>query len=307
MNSKFSVVMPIIQTSYLLHDTKKPTQKHNNFERFFRVGWPTLQRHIRWADVAAFFVIVRADEAEIFRSYIVRYVPDKLRKVFQLVRQEELITVKDMEKTRVQMLCKILIAERVHTHHYLIIDDDNVALRSFGFEDVFSDRSHRYVRYTHDETFHDHWFRGSAEVLQVPYETQIYPDLCRLRKQKRILSVTPEIFITNQARSLLGRIKQTHGEGYQDVMSKIKGRWSEYTLMWIHLILQGPVTDWYRGSKVRLSDNQRNVWFRASDLTESLRNMWSDPKPYFGVIQSNVPENEVDAVVNAIQTISTAH
>lgn len=309
MESKFCIVMPIIRRSYLLRqEAKQPSsERHDNFERFFRVGWPTLMKHIEWENVATFFVIVRASERPAFERYIRKVVPPQLQSKFTLVAQEDMITVHDMEKSRVQMLSKILIATRIPTKHYLILDDDVVALRKFRFRDLFTDNTQRYVRYTHDDTFHERWFRGSAEALHLDYDTHILPRLNDLRKQKRILSVTPEIFITEQALSLLDRLKQLHGpERYQHELASLKGRWTEYTLMWIHLMQQGPVTHWYRGTRVRLSDNARNVWYASPDLCESLWKMWSDPKPYFGVIQSNVPEHEVETVITTLQKLSSA-
>lgn len=286
-------------------ETKTPSTKHHdNFERFFRLGWATLLEQIDWKDVATFFVIVRADEKETFKKYVEQYVPQQLHSIFTIVPQEDLISVRDMEKSRVQMLSKILIAKRIPTTHYLIIDDDVVALRKFGYNDIFTDNTHQYVRYTHDDTFHENWFRGSADVLQLDFDAQVANKLDRLRKQKRILSVTPEIFITQQALSLLDKLKQLHGhDRYQQTLSSIKGRWTEYTLMWIHLMQQAPVTNWYRGTRVRLSDNNRNIWYASHNLCESLQNMWSDPKPYFGVIQSNVPEHKVETVISALRMI----
>ncbi len=303
METKFCIVMPIVRRSYLLREeTKQPsTKRHDNFERFFRVGWPTLMQHIHWQDVATFFVILRANEQRAFKTYMEKYTPPQLQSIFTLVAQEELINVHDMEKSRVQMLSKILIATRVPTSHYLIIDDDVVALRKFGFDDIFADSKHRYVRYTHDGTFHENWFRGSAEVLQIDYDTS---QIHMLRKQKRILSVTPEIFITEQALSLVDKLQQLHGASYQQALSSIKGRWTEYTLMWYHLMQQGDVTKWYRKTRIPLSDNDRNIWYASSDLCDRLRKMWSDPKPYFGVIQSNVPEHEVETVIAALKQTS---
>ncbi len=305
MESKFCIVMPIVRRSYLLYEeTKRPSTKHHdNFERFFRVGWPTLHEQIEWKDVATFFVIVRTQEKAALQKYIQKYVPDSLQSTFTLVCQEDLIHVREMEKSRVQMLSKILIATRIPTKHYLIIDDDVVALRKFGFKDLFTDNTHRYVRYTHDNTFHERWFRGATETLQLDYEKQVVHWLQTLQKQKRILSVTPEVFITEQSLSLLAKLKELHGINYQQALSSIRGRWTEYTLMWIHLMQQGPVTNWYRKARIPLSNNDRNIWYASSNLCESLKKMWSNPKPYFGVIQSNVPEHQVETVIASIQNL----
>jgi hypothetical protein len=258
-----------------------------------------------WKDVATFFVIVRASEKPAFERYMKKYVPVHMQSIFSLVPQEDLIAVPHMEKSRVQMLSKILIATRIPTTHYLIIDDDLVALRKFGFNDIFTDTTYRYVRYTHDDTFHERWFRGSADALQIDYDTQIAPKLHSLQKQKRILSVTPGIFITEHAISLLDKLKKLHGShNYQHTLSSIQGRWTEYTLMWIHLIQQGAVTNWYHKARIPLSDNRRNIWYASADLHKILQKMWSDPKPYFGVIQSNVPEHEVETIIATLKLLA---
>lgn len=298
--------MPIIRRSYLLvEEAKKPSSKqHDNFERFFRIGWPTLLQNIEWNDVATFFIIVRGSEKTTLERYIQKYVTSHLQSIFTIISQEDLITVRDMEKSRVQMLSKIIAATIVPTSHYLILDDDIVALRKFGFRDIFTDASRRFVRYTHDDTFHENWVSGSAEALKLDYKNEVSHMFEKLQQRRHILSVTPEIFITKQAISLLDKLKELHGpDNYQQTLSSMKGRWTEYMLMWIHLMQKGSVTKWYRKAQIPLSDNTRNIWYASTNLKDSLKKMWSDPKPYFGVIQSNVPENEVETVIAALRTI----
>lgn len=66
------------------------------------------------------------------------------------------------------MMSKRLIANCVKTEHYLVIDDDIVAIRKFGMKDIFANKIRKQVRYTPDKVFNENWWTSSAHVLNMP-------------------------------------------------------------------------------------------------------------------------------------------
>jgi len=86
----FSLVMPITRFSYLLHDHLKPSEEHDNIQRFFRIGWKTLEAFLNWKDVHTFFVIVPSKDQEYFETQKHLYVSDALQKKFRCISEDTL-------------------------------------------------------------------------------------------------------------------------------------------------------------------------------------------------------------------------
>jgi hypothetical protein len=293
----FTLVMPITQFSYLYQHDGEPTARHDNFQRFCRIGWRALRKKMQWKDVHAFFIILPRAEMHAFRQL---FGDENMRhgKV-QLMAQEDLMDSPMNTKWRTQMICKLLIARHVQTPHYLVLDDDLLLLRRFAFKDLFADRKQTRVRYTFDESFHTDWWQGSHEALHVPYnETHMQ----RLHRRKDIMSVTPQVLITHQVQQLLFHLHALHGPSWQAQLSAMKGKWTEYCLYWTYL-MQAKKLALYQRGRIPLSDNHTNIWVNAPDLHESITKLVENTKQYFGVIQSNASDHEVDKVEALLHTL----
>lgn len=298
----FTIVMPIIQYSYLLNSNNiEPTAQHNNFERFMQVALPTLKKHLVWADVDRFLVIVRELEVPIFQKMLLDNAPDVYNK-FHLLTEENLIEGQG-SKTKRQMLLKLVIAKHIQTPQYLILDDDIILLRRFGYRDLFADARQKHLRFTPDAVEHPEWWRSSAEILKRNPDAS-WKLLLPMFKNKWIVQVTPQIMVTQEVKNLLKKLQRLHGTSWQQYMLQTSGRWTEYTLYWLHLLEEGRLKELYRGSRIRLSDGNTSVWYAQEDLTAKLRSMLQNKHQYFGVIQSNVPEHTVDAVIKALSRAS---
>jgi hypothetical protein len=105
-------------------------------------------------------------------------------------------------------------------------------------------------------------------------------------KPKILMSVTPQILITSEVKSLINHLEKLYDD-WEYTMMTVKARWSEYTLYWLYI----DEKKLYRRSKIPLSDNATNIWFYNGNLKESIKNLFENKKQYFGVIQSNVPEH----------------
>lgn len=286
--TQFSIVMPIIKSSYILNDPNPPPAANDNFDRFFRVGLPSLVKFIKWSDVAKFFIIVRQNEMAEMRQ---RMQECEINRFVEIFSEDDLLSVNGMDacgvqkdKYRVQMICKLLIAKHVKTKHYLVIDDDIVALRPFGYANLFVDKNKTLLRYTHDDVPHDDWWRGSASVLGMEWNQ------CAAAIKKTKICVTPEVLPTQEVIRLLYAIDLS-------TVMTVAGRWTEYTLIWLFLIREGRLANVYKRGRLPFSDSSTNIWITPKNLRLSLRKLLQNRKQWFGVIQSNVLEHSIDAVV----------
>ena len=294
---RLTIVMTIVRES--CHGFISQTHdNHDNHERFFTIGLPTLQAGIKWADLDQFLVILPSRDKVAFQARI-DTLDARYRPFFKLVCEESLIGHYDgMEKTRIQMYCKLAIAKLVRTRAYLIIDDDCVLLRPFGMQDLYVDSSCKKIKFSDDSTFHIDWYEGSAAVLKMDWSDEL-PRLEKLRQMRptRIIGVTPEAFETAAVLRLLRSLG--HGCRKRLLLAPREHRWTEYTLYWLYLIREGTIWDIHGGSKLRFTDASKNVWYKTNDLVAKLRLMRSQRRSYFGVIQSNVAEHTPEYVLNA--------
>ena len=322
MREKFCIVMPIVKYSYVLGENSKKQQTHeahyNNYERFTRIGLQTLLKYLVWDDVARFIVITPKTEMEDFREKLHIALTSvgrlSLFGKFHIVAEEEIVSdvVRDivsggdplLVKTRTQMLVKLLVANRyVTTQQYLILDDDVVLLRSFGYNDLFANKERTHLKFTPDMVYHDRWWKGSCDVLQLDYGVAS-KRLHDMQKKRWVINVTPEVISTKYVRKLIKHLEGMYGSFVPQLLLTMDGRWTEYTLYWLYLMQLGVVKDVYKGSYLRISDGTKSVWYASDDLAQKLREMYNNRgKQYFGVIQSNVPEHHVEHVEIAMKEI----
>lgn len=309
MSKQFTMVMPITQFSYLLSSDKQdPTYAHNNFDRFFQVGLQTYLQYLVWSDVHEFLVILPHNEKDKFDTMLSQYVPNELQHKFVVLKQEDILgphakNALDAKlpraKTRTQMLLKLVIANRVNTDYYVIVDDDVILLRPFGYKHLFADAKQTRLKFTPDSAEHDYWWHGSCNVLHMDWETS-WNTLQGLRKRNWVINVTPQVFSKTHTLALLTKLKEKY-EDLEKHLYDTSDRWTEYTLYWLHLIQDKQLQTVYRGSRVRISDGSKSVWYACPNLAEKVRIMKNNPYQYFGVIQSNVPEHTIDVVVASMK------
>lgn len=305
MTRKFSIVMPIIQASYLWNEETQQrlesTQNHNNFKRFFKIGGPFLKRFLRWKDVATFWVVLPRDEMQEFQTeWNKSCLHDQ---PFTLIAQEDLlpknVATKNLKKSRIQMLCKILIAEKVTTEHYLLLDDDIILKKPFGYKDLFADRIRNKLRMTSADVYHEEWWNGSMDVLGMTDDEKasIEKELRLEMEQGVLMNVTPQIIVTRLMRDLIDRVPVA-------TLIKASSYWTEYTLYWLFMKRYHNPSLYYTSRKngVHLSNDRQNVWYDAPDLQNKIQTMFANSKTYFGVIQSNAPLHTVDYVLSALES-----
>ena len=306
---KFCIVMPIIELSYLYVDGKReenaPTQENNNFRRFFEIGGPFWHKYLVWKDLHSFIIILSEKQKATFIDMLESSVLAPYASKFDVRSQEELLhdfgdeeQQKEWRKSRVQMMSKIAIANHIPTEFYLIIDDDVILKRMFGYEDLFANKKTHRLRFTTANAFHDYWWKGSMGFMQIDETKQakLLKKLETMKDHQKLLNVTPQIFVTQIARDLY------RYAGDSDDIMKTKNTWTEYTLYWLYMMLhvEGGPYKYYGVSKIRLSEDDLNIWFAVDDLENRIAKMMSSKHTYFCLIQSNIPSFSVELVKAAL-------
>ena len=288
---KYTIVMPIIQYSYINDPELDPTEKHNNFERFAKISLPTLMKHVVWSDVHSFIFIIKRDEEAALEAQLPVTLKRKVQ--VQLLYEEDVIPKPKhgknttYEKYRIQMMSKLLVAKYVHTPYYLLLDDDIVAVRKFSYKDLFvgtGGQGRAQLRYTHDPVYHENWWKASAEILGMDWS-----DAEKALKHTR-MGVTPDVLSTHETKNLLAEL---------DIEKTMvaQGRWTEYTLMWLYLIKHGKLDSVYKRGHLPFSEGSTNIWMKSDNLGLALKTLFNNKKQWFGVIQSNVYDHTVERVL----------
>lgn len=187
---------------------------------------------------------------------------------------------------RVQQVLKMEAAKRVTTETYLILDDDIVATRELDSSDFF--RSGRLamtpISPRHDA--HPKWLESSRNILKMPIEEQ--------SKGALVMNVTPQLIVTSEMNNLLAHVAQqwriddpskwllnisnVHFQPtrspmankalkrIENLFSKRLGEqatnrmanWTEYTLYWTFLQMNGVEWKYYDPDPPHLSDT--GIW-----------------------------------------------
>lgn len=194
-----------------------------------------------------------------------------------------------------QQVIKMLSSIYVDTDLYLIVDDDLFLTKSLTYDDLFSDNKIKFL----SEQFEDfgkpnfsslNWLIGSCKFHNY--------DINNL-KNKKLMSVTPEIIVTKYMKDLVTERK----EGESWIQKFIETKATEYLTYWIYLIKIN-ATDIYTDLECLWSnDPDYNILEYHADIEKCIKNGFSkDNKNHFMVIQSYlmVDYKRVENVINSL-------
>jgi hypothetical protein len=280
-SSKYSIVIPIKRFTYFWSanglDQRTSTEYHDNIRRFFEISWETHDKNLRKEDIDCIYFIVASGEEKYLESMIQTRMYNVKTKI---IIEHMLIPDKyNFTSHRKQMLLKLLIFKYIQTDLYLILDDDIISLKPFGYHDIFLKNKIRY---------------GSEPGIgSQPYVWECSRDLLKLNKKtniyrlKKTMSITPEIMITSVVVDMMGYLINMHGsvDNLYNVMSHVS--WTEYTLYWLYLkYVDKKGTSYYTSSGL----TTENLLEYYKNYTQLLRKIVREKLNYFAIIQSNVYE-----------------
>lgn len=131
-----------------------------------------------------------------------------------------------------QQIVKICAAANNHTEWSLILDADVLAIRPFGQSKLVA--AGKASTDWHEKQHAREWFIGAAELLGVlPVE------------DKECIGFTPQLVLNRAMRGLVAMLKERHGVGWPEVLSK--RCWSEFALYqtYIEKVLGEPLEKYH--------------------------------------------------------------
>jgi len=290
----YSIVIPIKRYTYFWSseghiDERENTPQHDNIKRFFEISWKTHDRNLDKNDIDCIFFIVSSDEKAYLESFVKKNMNDVKTKILV---DDHLISPKyDFQSHRKQMLLKLLICKHINTALYLILDDDIISLKEFGYNDLFSSGKVKYAAEYSIES-QPHVWECSRDLLKLKQKTNIY-------KLRDTMSVTPEIMITSIVKDMMNYLLKVHGS-YDTLYEEMtKTSWTEYTLYWLYLRYvdkNGPKY-YYKSDSMTTT----NLMTYDKNFIEIIKDVIKEKANYFMIIQSNVYEYKIKHLKNAIK------
>ena len=292
-NPKYSIVIPIKQFTYFWSsaghiDERKSTSQHDNFKRFFEISWKTHDKNLKKDDIDCIFFIISANEKQVFEPYIAKHMREVQTKI--IIEEDLIPPAHNFSSHRKQMLLKLLIYKYVATDLYLVLDDDIISIKPFGYRDLFSGRKIKYAAEPSIESQPYVW-ECSRDLLKLKQKTNIY-------KLRNTISITPQILITSAVKDMMNYLLKVHknADNLYNEMTKVS--WTEYTLYWLYLRYIDK-----KGVKQYVNDSLTSTNLTVYDrhFADIIKKTIREKVKYFMIIQSNVYEYRIKDLKNALQ------
>lgn len=204
---------------------------------------------------------------------IPRYVDFLDTEGYKVITDKAVLGDVEIDNYKKQHLLKLYISKYIDTTHYLILDSDIYVNKKFDFEDFFDgDKIQLFIKDEYDnvsgdeitlDIWHVEWIRGAMKVLNKrPVKPFHY-------------GVTPGLFITNEARSLITLLEAKFGNFIEYYKTNEAG--CEYSLYYLFVNGKG----YYKEEMKHISA----LWCSHNKLEDLSRTAT------FWIIQSNTKIN----------------
>ena len=184
---KYSIIMPL-----KINET-------NSFKIFTEIGLPLYDKFLETEYLESFFIICPVEDIKILSKYTDRYphIP------FKYIKEDYIIhkNISDINGWLKQQIIKIAIASIITTQYYLIVDSDMYLNQKLCYEDLFQNGKVKYTFEPYQElnnkyySTNSEWWKNSAKIIDYPIND--------LHKDKYLMGVTPQIFITDKVKELI--------------------------------------------------------------------------------------------------------
>ena len=284
--SKYSIVIPIKRYTYFWSpegriDPRKSTIQHDNIKRFFEISWKTHNKNLKKEDIQCIYFIIPQIEKDYFESQLLKHIKDVRTKV--ITDDDLILNTYNFTSHRKQMLLKLLICKYIQTDLYLVLDDDIISLKPFGYNDLFIKNKVKYADEPNINSQPYVW-ECSRDLLKLEKKTNIY-------RLKNTISITPEILITSVVKDMMKYLIEKHYSiaNLYNIMSEVS--WTEYTLYWLYLkyVDERGISYYYQPNKL----TSENLTVYYDNYKELLKKIIREKQNHFAIIQSNVYEYNV--------------
>jgi hypothetical protein len=287
MENKYSIVLP----TRGLGDA---------YELFLKYALPLYEKYLNQEEIFEFVIICP-------RNNIEKVKEDTKESKFKVsiynddeIINEEMIKMKNWGHQH-QQIIKILISQYIKTNYYFIIDDDMFITKKLNFSDLFDKEGKIYYGYEEwpepslNKGFQTHhlWLEGACESIGI--------DIEYLKKEKFIMGVTPQLFVTSIVKELVDYLDSPINIA-RSILLKTA---NEFGLYWCYLIKTNNTNLYFPNNKYFTYDDSIHVLHHCSEKDIIIRvcNGFISKCNYFVVILSHLkyPNHLVShAIENAI-------
>lgn len=273
---KFSLVLPI---KIELNNYLNSFDSTNDLDRLIQIQLYTFNKFIDRDSLDKFYIVGRPDEIKKIEEECVKHYPDF---PFVFMSEKEISPTVKHENWKhivnpghlIQQIVQLGISKFVDTEHYIILNCDNFLTRPFSYKDMFHEGKVIFTGIDNPEKPHPiHFWQHSINVLNNNV-TDIAADkntksglYGNTLSYKKFMSVTPQIYITEEIKNMLKLIENKYDEEWcKALFDRTKGAaasWSESSLYWTYLTMDNRVEDLYSFSDVGLFGNE--LWRYAED------------------------------------------
>ena len=266
---KFSLVLPIKihLTNYL-----NSGDSTNDLDRLIKIQLHTFNKFVDRDSLDKFYIVGRPDEIEVIEKECVKHYPDF---PFVFMSEEDIHSKVRYDNYKhinnpghlIQQIVQLGISKFVDTDHYIILNCDNFLTRPFSYNDMFHKDKIIFTGIDKPEKPHPiHFWQHSISVLN-PNVTDIVADNKTISglygntlSYKKFMSVTPQIYITQEIKDMLELIENKYDKEWcMALFERTRGAaqsWSESSLYWTYLTMNNKVEDLYSFGDIGLFGNE---------------------------------------------------
>lgn len=219
MDQKFSIVLVIKEI------THQNGVEHNNLDRFMQVGMVTYEKFMDRRGLHEFIIVAPGSDIKNIQTRLTAAYGDW---PWRFVNEDAIVLRSLPNGWAKQQTAKFAVAALIKTPHYLIIDDDTYLTKSFGRENLFHDGKLILNKCAIDFIMFFYW---SARVLKSDFDKVQYAPYH--------MAITPQIFITDRVRELVGWLESAYGARMQWQQYLADNKFTEYTMYWQFLMTLG--------------------------------------------------------------------
>ena len=253
----------------------------NGYQIFSKLGLKSYEKYLDTKRLVQFIIVAPAqDIPELIKLTNNSNIPFKILPEECLIKPHILYETQGWFK---QQLIKLLVASKVLTRHYLIVDSDMYLTQRLEYTDLFHNGRIKYnyepwqTENSKQFSQNSKWWEGSCDVLG--------EDVSGLFGQEKLMSVTPEVLITDLVAGLIGELEHRHGfSNWEKIVCDKK--FTEFTLYWLYIRKKG-LEDLYttEGFPLWKHDLDRNILHPEHISVENITRSFTERGSFFGVIQ----------------------
>jgi len=284
--SQFTIVMAIKCNTHL-HGSQ-----FNNLERFKQIGLRSYKKFLHLKDVKEFIVIVPNNEYTGVKAELTEMEPTF---PWVFVQESKLLSNGLDAGWQRQQTSKLAVSSMVKTPFYLIVDDDTFLTRPFGYEHLFGIDDKRLILNMSEIDF-PMWLLWSCKAGGI--------DVDLVQQENEIMAITPEIFVTDVVRDLVGTLEKKYGGSDKMTWQVALGdnKFTEYTLYWSYLIsIQKAHTLYDTKGKIKVYGYPVTGPEHMEHIETRMARAFDTQEPhYFSFIQSslNIPLSQLSGLLN---------